>query len=116
PSGLATTAAASDASPASLRPYELGPVTQMVRTFSCGMARSSATPSRTKCGFCEPDQTVHASPLTSATAQAGPMQACDWNGHSYSASTMRRPGCLKAAATSPTLTDSSRFTALALRM
>jgi hypothetical protein len=98
PMALARYAASSAASPASLRPYEPGPVTQMVRTFSCGMPRSDATPSRTKCGFCEPDHTVHESPLTSATAQAGPMQACDWNGHSYSASTMRRPGCLNAAA------------------
>ena len=44
----------------------------------------------TKCGFCEPVQQV-TSPFCaiSTSAQAGPMQACDWNGHSYSASITR---------------------------
>ena len=43
------------------------------------------------------------------------MLACDWNGHSYSASTTRA-AVLNAAATSPFLTGSSRFTTGALRM
>ena len=43
------------------------------RTFSAGTPSIAATPSRTKCGFCDPVQTVTSSPLMSTTAQAGPM-------------------------------------------
>ena len=58
-------------------------------------------PSRTKCGFCEPVQQVAWPSLISTTAQAGPMQACDWNGHSYSAS-ITRAAVLNASSTLPT--------------
>ena len=85
PTALAITAASDAASSASLRPYEPGPTVQMDRTFSTGMPSTSAMPSRTKCGFCEPVQQVTSLFLISTTAQAGPMLACDWNGHSYSA-------------------------------
>src|SRR5215217_8671641 len=61
----------------------------MPRTRSAGMPSVAATPSRAKCGFCDPVQTVTLSPLMSTTAQAGPMLACDWKGHSYSASITR---------------------------
>src|SRR6266404_8909950 len=56
-------------------------------TLSCGMPSARATPSRAKCGFCEPVHSVAPSSRASTTAQAGPILACDWNGHSYSAST-----------------------------
>ncbi len=59
-------------------------------------------PSRAKCGFCVPVHSVARSARTSATAQAGPMLACDWNGHSYSASTTR-DAVLSASSTSPFL-------------
>jgi len=39
-------------------------------------------------------------------AQAGPMLACDWNGHSYSASTTRAR-CGNASSTLPTCLPSS---------
>src|SRR5712692_1348713 len=81
PVSLESSAASSAASPASFRPYDPGPGTQMARTFSCGTPSSRATPVWTKCGFCEPVQTVTPSARTSATAQAGPLLACDWNGH-----------------------------------
>ncbi len=90
-------------------------MTQMACTFSGGTPSSRATPVWTKCGFCEPVQTVTPSARTSATAQAGPMLACDWNGHSYSASTTRA-AVLNAPSTSPFFTASSRFTTGALRM
>ena len=44
----------------------------------------------------------------STTAQAGPMQACDWNGHSYSASTTRA-AVRNASSTLPTGLTSSRL-------
>ena len=72
-------------------------------------------PSRTKCGFCEPDQQVAWPSLISTTAQAGPMQACDWNGHSYSAS-ITRAAVLNASSTLPTGLTSSRLRTGALRM
>src|SRR4029077_5204544 len=62
-----------------------------------------------------PDQTVTPSARTSATAHAGPMLACDWNGHSYSASTTRA-AVLNAEARSPFFTGSSRLATGALRM
>ena len=60
-----------------------------------------AMPSRTKCGFCDPLQQVTWPSLISTTAQAGPMQACDWNGHSYSAS-ITRAAVRNASSTLPT--------------
>ena len=73
-------------------------------------------PSRTKCGFCEPVQQVTLPFSISTTAQAGPMQAWDWNGHSYSASTTRA-AVLKASSTLPvSLPPMSRLRTGALRM
>ena len=70
----------------------------------------------TKCGFCEPVQQVTWPSLISTTAQAGPMQACDWNGHSYSAS-ITRAALLNASSTSPIgLPSSSCLRAGVLRM
>jgi hypothetical protein len=43
------------------------------------------------------------------------MLACDWNGHSYSASTIRAAPA-KAGSISPTVTGTSRFTTGAWRM
>src|SRR6185312_14431060 len=101
-------AASIAASPASLRPYEPGPMTQTPRTFSCGSPNSLATPSRVECGFCEPVQIVASPSRTSATAHAGPMQECDCNDHSYSASTTRAAD-LNAASMSPFFSASSRL-------
>ena len=41
-----------------IAPVGAGAGTQMARTLSGGMSSSRATPSRTKCGFCEPVHTV----------------------------------------------------------
>src|SRR5262245_53263241 len=83
---LASTAQSAAQSSASLRPYEPGPVIQRTCTFSSGTLSCEARPSCTKCDFCVPLQQLTLSPLISTTAQAGPIAACDWNGHSYSAS------------------------------
>src|SRR5438105_9630924 len=72
-------------------------------------------PSRAKCGFCVPVHSVARSARTSATAQAGPMLACDWNGHSYSASTIRA-ALAKAGSISPVASGTSRLTTGAWRM
>ena len=73
-------------------------------------------PSCTKCGFCEPVQQVTLPSLISTSAQAGPMQACDWNGHSYSAS-ITRAAVLNASSTLPVcLPSTSRLRTGALRM
>ena len=70
----------------------------------------------TKCGFCEPVQQVTLPSLISTRAQAGPMQAWDWNGHSYSAS-ITRAAVLKASSTLPVcLASTSRLRTGALRM
>ena len=87
----------------------------MQSTLSTGMPSVAAMPSRTKCGFCEPVQQVAWPSLISTTAQAGPMQACDWNGHSYSAS-ITRAAVLNASSTLPTGLMSSRLRTGALRM
>ena len=55
------------------------------------------------------------SAFTSATALAGPMLACDWKGHKYSAST-NFTADFKAAATSPFLMSSERLRVGACRM
>jgi hypothetical protein len=115
PTACASTAASMAASPASLRPYEPGPVTQMVRTFSTGTWRVAAIPSRTKWVFCDPLQQVTLPSLISTSAQAGPMLACDWNGHSYSASIMRA-AVVNASSTLPTLAPTSRLRTVAARM
>ena len=75
----------------------------------------TATPSRTKWDFCEPVQQVACPSLISTSAQAGPMLACDWNGHSYSASTTRAAP-RNASSTLPTGLPSSRLRTGALRM
>ncbi len=59
---------------------------QRACTFSSGTPSWPARPSCTKWLFCVPLQQLTLSPLISTTAQAGPIGACDWNGHSYSAS------------------------------
>ena len=87
----------------------------MARTFSGGSPTSRATPSRVKCGFCEPVHTVAASARTSASAQAGPMLAWDWKGHSYSAS-ITRAAFRNAASRSPSLTGVSLRSGVAARM
>ncbi len=70
----------------------------------------------TKCGFCEPVQQVTSPSLISTSAQAGPMQAWDWNGHSYSAS-MTREAARNASSTLPAcLLSTSRLRTGALRM
>ena len=74
-----------------------------------------ATPSRQKCDFGEPVQTVTLSSLTSTTPQPGPMQACDWNGHSYSASTTRA-ALRNASSTLPFSFSTLRWRTGALRM
>ena len=58
----------------------------MTRTLSTGTPSVDARPCCWKCDFCVPDQQVTCPSLISTSAQAGPMLACDWNGHSYSAS------------------------------
>ena len=55
-------------------------------------ARNAASTCRSRTSRCRR--------CTSPTAQAGPMLECDWNGHSYSASTTRAAPA-KAASTSP---------------
>ena len=69
-------------------------------------AERAARPFCTKCGFCEPLQQSTLPSLISTTAQAGPMQACDWNGHSYSAS-ITRAAVLNASSTLPTVLPST---------
>jgi len=110
-----SSAASSAASPASLRPYDPGPGSHVARTFSGGRPTSFATPLRPKCGFWEPVHSRASPARTSATAQAGPMLACDWNGHSYSASITLR-AVPSAASTSPRLTGTSRPIDFAPRM
>src|SRR5216683_2891662 len=85
----------------------------MQSTLSVGMPSVAAMPSRTKCGFCEPDQQVAWPSLISTTAQAGPMQACDWNGHSYSAS-ITRAAVLSATTARKLLSRTTRAPAMSL--
>ena len=61
-------------------------------TLSTGTPSVAATPCCTKCDFCVPLQQVTLPSLISTSAQAGPIAACDWNGHSYSASITLRGG------------------------
>ena len=83
---------------------------------SCGICRMAATPVCTKCDFCVPLQQVAWPSLKSTSAHAGPMEACDWKGHSYSAS-ITRAAFLKASSTSPAcLPATSRLRTGALRM
>ena len=94
------------AAPAGRRPWRARPRPWRNRRHRCGhrsrdrSSRSRARcpaacrgwrrrPSCTKCAFCVPLQQVAWPSLISTSAQAGPMQACDWNGHSYSASITR---------------------------
>jgi hypothetical protein len=58
--------------------------------LSRGRPSARATPSRAKCGFCEPAHKVAPSARASTTAQAGPMPASDWNGHRLSEVESRR--------------------------
>ena len=70
------------------------------RTLSSGTSSVSASPSCTKCDFCVPLQQVTLPSLISTSAQAGPILACDWNGHSYSAS-ITLAAVLNASSTLP---------------
>src|ERR1700722_8265529 len=115
PTALASTAASMAQSSASFRPYEPGPVVQIVRTVSTGTCRIAATPARTKCDFCVPLQQVTLPSLISTSAQAGPMPACDWNGHSYSAS-ITRAADLNASSTLPFSFSTTRLRTDDLRM
>ena len=88
---------------------------QMTCTCSFGIPRIAATPICTKCDFCVPLQQVAWPSLKSTSAQPGPMRACDWNGHSYSAS-ITFAAVLNAASTSPMCLPTSRLRVGALRM
>ena len=73
-------------------------------------------PACTKCDFWVPLQQVTMPSLISTSAQAGPMLAWDWNGHSYSAS-ITRAAVLNASSTLPVvLPSSARLRTGALRM
>jgi hypothetical protein len=115
PTALASTAASMAASSASLRPYEPGPVVHLTCTLSTGTSRIAALPCCTKFDFCVPLQQVTMPSLISTSVQAGPMQACDWNGHSYSAS-ITLAAVLNASSTLPFSLPTSRLRTGALRM
>ena len=68
------------ASSASFMPYDPGPAIHTTRTFSADCRSRPATALRRPYGFWPPIQTVAPSAVTSASAHAGAMQACDWNG------------------------------------
>src|SRR5262249_58908229 len=108
------TAASMAQSSASLRPYEPGPVVQMTCTLSTGISTIAAMPCCTKCDFCVPLQQVAMPSLICTSAQAGPMQACDWNGHSYSAS-ITLAAVLNASSTLPFSLSTERLRTGALR-
>src|ERR1043165_3092521 len=115
PTAFASTAASMAQSSASLRPYDPGPVVQMTCTLSAGICRIDAMPCCTKCDFCVPVQHGAVPSLIWTSAQAGPMQACDWNGHSYSAS-MTLAAVLNASSTLPFSLSTERLRTVALRM
>src|SRR5215207_2428836 len=78
----------------------------MAWTSASGTPSCAASPACTKCDFCEPVQHLTLPSLISITAQAGPMQACDWNGHSYSAS-ITLAAVLNASSTLPAVFPST---------
>src|SRR3569833_742830 len=86
PTALASTAQSAAQSSASLRPYEPGPLVQRTCTLASGTLSWAASPCCTKWLFCVPLQQSTLSPLMATTQHAGPIGACDWYGHSYSAS------------------------------
>ena len=87
----------------------------MTRTLSTGTPVAAATPCCTKWDFCVPLQQVTLPSLISTSAQAGPMLACDWNGHSYSAS-ITFAAILKASSTLPFSFSTTFLRTGALRM
>src|SRR5262249_43523204 len=116
PAALASTPQSAAPSSASLRPQGPRPVIHFACTVSGGTPSCAASPLCTKCVFCEPLQQLTLSPLISTTQQAGPIAACDWNGHSYSAS-ITLAAVLNASSTLPDgLPPSSRLRTDAPRM